>query len=450
MKSEHIRKAMKTKFFKTLVRYIVVIMVMLWPSNLLAQEEQYVPLNGAFDFLAVKDLSLKTTQVYKYGEVEEWNGEGFHAGIQHLHFTLFNCKEIPQGIEVPKKVFLTCSVKDMDGNVVASTESDMTKDFNKLKFLKKLTAYANVFTGVIRGGKYVFCAEMSDGLFSYQTDLELPDEPSIQIFDKTTTVDNPLRPEIFITSGYPYIPADYSGKKHLHWQIASVDSPEEVIARNDETFELRSNTTILAAVDTLYLEVKDLVPGEYQYTITSDYAPANYSFVAKVYDVLKPVISFGKTSYVVGQSEEAEIKVEMSYRYPYVGMPASSSGKPTVEVIVTLMGQATSVSYSDETWASSDMHCNAELKVPLGNVTEEIVKANEGKVPLKIQIKFNGNSEFEETVSMPFDYVSSGITNINTDNSGQCAIKYFNIFGVEVNDDYHGIVITSDGRKFIR
>lgn len=441
---------MKSKFSRTFVRCIIVMIAMLLPSNLLAQEEQYTPLNGAFNFLAVKDLSLKTDRVYKYGEIEEWNGEGFHAGIQLLHFTLFNCKDIPKDIEVPKKVILTCVVKDQNGNEVARAEGDMTKDFNKLKFLKKLTTYANVFTGVIRGGKYTFTAEISDGLFSYQTDLELPDEPSIQIFGKTTTIDDPLCPEIIITSGYPYSPSDYSGEKQLHWQMASVNSPEEVIAQNDETFELLSETPTLAAVDTLYLEVKDIEPGEYQYTLTSDYAPANYSFMAKVCDVLKPVISFNKTSYVVGQSEEAEIKVEMSYRYPYVGKPASSSGKPTVEVIATLMDQATSVSYSDETWANSDMHCDAELKVPLGNVTEEIVKANEGKVPLQILIKFNGNSEFDETVYIPFDYVSSGITNINTDNSGQYAIKYFNIFGVEVNDDYHGIVITSDGRKIIR
>lgn len=440
---------MKSKLFKVFVRCIIV-MIMLWPSTLWAQEAQYTPLEGPFDFLAVKDLSLKTDRVYEYGEVKEWTGDGFHAGIQLFKFTLFNCKDIPKDIEVPKKVILTCTVKDMDGNVVACAENDMTKDFNKLKFLQKLTAYANVFTGVIRGGNYTFTAEISDGLFSYQTELELPDEPSIQIFGKTTTVEDPLCPEIILTSGYPYNPADFSGEKQLHWQMASVDSPEEVIARNDETFELLSETPTLAAVDTLFLEVKDLEPGEYQYSLTSNYAPANYSFIAKVYDVLKPVISFNKTSYVIGQNDEAEIKIEMSYRYPYVGKPASSTGKPTVEVIATLVDQATSVSYSDDAWANSDMHCDAELKVPLGNVSEEIVKANDGKVPLRIQIKFNGNSEFDETVPIPFDYVSSGIVNIDMDNTERYAVKYFNIYGVEVNDSYHGIVVTSDGRKIIR
>lgn len=231
-----------------------------------------------------------------------------------------------------------------------------------------------------------------------------------------------------------------------------VNMPDKIgvlSAEKRETFELKSETSTLAADATLNLTVEDIEPGEYLYTLTSDFAPANYSFKAYVYDVLMPEISIDKSVYTVGESREAIVKVEMDYGYPYVGA-ATSSDKPTVTVNAELLNEVTSVSYSDEAWADSDMHCIAEIKIPLEKVTEETVTENKGEIPLNLSILFNDAIKYETTISLPFVGGSSGIHDIDADNSGKSHARYFNIFGVEVDESYRGLVITSDGKKIVR
>lgn len=87
-----------------------------------------------------------------------------------------------------------------------------------------------------------------------------------------------------------------------------------------------------------------------------------------MYDVLNPEISLDSDVYTVGESKEATVKLDMSYGYPYVGAWASS-GEPTVTVNADLLGEQTNAEYSDAVWADSDMHCNAEVKVPLYNTS---------------------------------------------------------------------------------
>lgn len=414
--------------------------------NLWAQDACYTPLSGDFDFLAVKDISLQTTYVFEYGQIKHWEGEGLHSGVESFGFTLFNCKDIPKNIELPDNPSFICEIKDMEGNLVNRHEMDLTSTFNMLKFVNKLNKNISAGMSVIRGGKYTLTAKITPGMFSYETEIILVDEPNMQVYDNTTTVDTLLCPKVVMTSGYPYNPADFSGKKQLHWQIAAADYPSSVIAEKDEVFELKSETTDLAAVDSLRLSTENPGPGKYIYTLTSDFAPANYSFTAIVNDVLHPEITFDKASYTVGESKEAIVKVDMSYGYPYVGA-ASSSDKPTVTVCADLLGEETSVSYSDETWADSDMQCTAEIKVPLDKVTAEAVRENNGELPINLSILFNGIIKYETALSLHFESGSSGIHNINADNSDKSNVRYFNILGVEVEESYRGFVITSDGRK---
>ena len=261
-------------------------------------------------------------------------------------------------------------------------------------------------------------------------------------------VDTSLGPQIFLSGGYPYNPTDFTGTKHLHWQIAPSDAPDAVIKEKDETFELKSESADLAPVDSLRLEVENLRPGTYLYTLTSDFAPANHSFTFEVYDILAPDITFDKEVYTVGESRDVIVKVDMSYGYPYVGT-GSSSGEPTVTVCAELFGEETSVSYSDEVWADSDMHCIAEVKVPLDKVTAEAVKENKGELPLNLPILFNGTTKYIAAIPLSFDTDSSGIHGINAVNSDKSKVRYFNILGVEVDESYQGLVITSDGHKLI-
>lgn len=441
---------MKIDLYKRTLRYLLASAGMLYSATLSAQNEEYTPLAEPYDFLAVKNIKIETTHIFdENGMPVVWTGEDLRAGMPEVSLLLFNCKDIQKNVAVPDNPSFICEIRDMEGNIKVRSEKDLTNTFKKLKFTSSLSSVLEGGGAVPRGGEYWLTAKISPGLFSYETLMTLLDDPGIQVVDRTSTGKTYLCPEVTFTSGYPYDPAEYSGEKHLHWQIAPVNSPAELIVEKDEVFELKSEIPTLAAVDTLYLPVENLVPGEYLYTLTSDYAPANYSFIAKVNDVLIPEITIDKNIYTVGESKEVVIKVDMNYSYPYVGV-SPSSDKPTVTVSAELLDEQTSVSYSDEAWADSDMHCTAELKVPLEKVTEETVAEYKGEVPLNISIKFNDATKYNTTLTLRFESNSSGIRDMEADRPDNRKIKYYNIFGVEVDDSYQGFVISSDGRKIIR
>lgn len=440
---------MTTNYIKTALKYLVVCIYMLQATNLRAQDADYTPLPGDFDFLAVRDIKFSTKEVLDYGQLIPWTGKELHAGVVEMYFHLFNCKDIPKPIDLPDNPAYIWTIKDLEGNKVLSHEVSLQSAFNSLRWTHKLVyKHANHLL-VKRGGKYTISLEITPGLFSYETEITLVDEPNMLVYDRSTTVDALLSPKLIMQSGYPCTPADISGKKHLHWTLASADAPDDIIAEKDEVFELKSETPDLAAVDSLTLSPVNLQPGEYRYTLTSDFAPANYSFAAKVFDVLNPDITLDRESYTVGESKEAIVKLDMSYGYPYIGVD-SSSDKPTVTVCANLLGEETNVSYSDEVWADSDMHCLAEIKLPLEKVTAEVVKENKGELPLNLSILFNGTAKYMTALPLSFDTDSSGIHGINADNFDKSKVRYFNILGVEVDESYHGLVITSDGKKIIR
>lgn len=435
-------------FIKTAVKCLTVCAWMLQSSGVWAQESEYTPLSGDFDFLAVRNIKISTIEVLDHGTMVFWDGDGLHTGTEQLRINLFNCKDIPKNIALPDDPKFICKIKDMDGNLVTEKESSVESTFNRLRFVKNLNTNFDSRQLVKRGGKYVISAEITPDLFYYETEILLPDDPCIHVFDKESTVDTLLCPQIFLSGGYPYNPSDFSGAKHLHWQIAATDAPDAVIEEKDETFE-QSESADLAPVGSVRLDVANLRPGKYIYTITSDFAPANYSFTATVEDVLDPEITLDKESYTAGESKEAIIKVDMNYGYPYVGA-GSSSDKPTVTVNAVLLDEETSVSYSDEAWADSHMHCMAEVKVPLEKVTAEAVSENKGEFPLHLSILFNDTTKYETTLPLHFERGSSGIHGINADNSDKSKVRYFNILGVEVDESYRGLVIISDGKKIIR
>lgn len=437
---------MTMNFVKKVFTSLLLCAGMLPATGLQAQDAEYTPLSGDFDFIAAGINELVTTNVLDHGTIKEWHSKDFHTGIQRLSLHLINCKPIQKNITPPDDPKSICKVRDMEGNVVAIHESSLDPIFKKLRFSHKLNTFVMEELLVKRGGKYIISTEITPDLYYSEIEIILPDEPCIHVFDNVSTVDRLLCPQIFLSGGYPYDPADFTGAKHLHWQIAPSDAPDAVIEEKDEIFELKSESADLAPVDSVRLDVENLRPGIYLYTLTSDFAPANHSFTFQVFDVLVPDITFDKEVYTVGESREAIVKVDMSYGYPYVGA-GSSSGEPTVTVCADLLGQETSVSYSDEAWADSDMHCTAEVKVPLEKVTAESVKENNGELPLQLSILFNGTTKYETALSLHFESGSSGIHNIDADNSDKSKVRYFNIFGVEVDESYRGFVISSDGHK---
>lgn len=110
---------------------------MLPATNLRAQDVDYTPLSGDFDFLAVRITKLCTTDVLDHGNFIKWTGNGMHAGMQQLGFNLFNCKPVQKNITLPDDPKFICIIKDMDGNVVASHEYSLGDTFRAIRFSKK-------------------------------------------------------------------------------------------------------------------------------------------------------------------------------------------------------------------------------------------------------------------------------------------------------------------------
>lgn len=441
---------MRIVYLKKAVQCLTVIAASLSVPAMQAQETELIPLPAPLDFLAVKDVTLETTHVFEYEKMLSWTGEGLHAGIQAFGLTIFNSKEIQRDAPIPENIFMICEISDMEGNRVATIKKDLESVFKRIKYTKNFTSRQSVSMGVSRGGEYKLVAEITPGLFSYEREFVLAADPGMRIeFPAEATVDSIPNPKIFLSSGYPYEPSDFSGEKQLHWQVTAVKAPTIVISEGTEAFELRSGTPTLAAIDSLDISPNILEPGEYQFIFTSDFAPANYSFIAKVNDVLAPEITLDKGSYTAGESKEATINVEMSYDYPFVGNGPDGE-KPTVKVCAELLGEETSVTYSDDAWADSEMQCTAELKVPLGKVTEEVVKEYKGEIPLDLSIKFNGDTRHQETLTIPFETDTTSIPDIGTDTPNSLKVKYYNILGVEADETYHGFVISSDGCKIVR
>lgn len=421
---------------------------MAFSANIMAQETEYTPLSGTYDFLAIKDVKVYTSHVIKNGQVEVWNGEGLHAGFQALGMTLFNCKDIPQKLTIPDNPAFICEIRDMQGQVAGRNERDLTGTFKRLQFTSKFTSGLNASAAILRGGEYRLTAQITPGLYSFEKDLVLVDEPGIMVTDTESRIDSLVCPKVTVTSGYPYVPEQFTGEKHLHWQVAPVNSPAETIAAKDEVFELKSETPTLAAIATFNLITENLEPGEYQYVLTSDYEPANYTFKAKVYDLLDPDITFDKALYTVGESKEAIVTVAMSYGYPYVGKNTAEGKLPTVTVAAELQGTETSEDYTDEAWATAEMHCTAELHVPLDKITADIAEEYKGQVPLSLTVSFNGAQQYQTTVALPFEYDDAGISDITV--TRPAPVRYYNLQGHRVAPDTPGLHLTSDGRKILR
>lgn len=122
-------------------------------ATISAQEQEFMPLAGDYDFLAVKGIRLYTTSALEYGELIGWNGKGLHVGIEQFDLTLFNCKDIPQGFKIPDNPELILTIKDPDGNIVDRHITDLTNVFRRFTFVKK---YSIDYILRFRSGQLLF------------------------------------------------------------------------------------------------------------------------------------------------------------------------------------------------------------------------------------------------------------------------------------------------------
>ncbi len=94
------------------------------------------------------------------------------------------------------------------------------------------------------------------------------------------------------------------------------------------------------------------------------------------------------------------------------------------------------------------MNLSKDIKISFADVSLDDLKENNGKLPLRVLISFNGAAQSDDTLEVPFEYDSTGIGYVTAATPGK--VKYYNIFGNEVDASYRGIVITSTGTKLYR
>ena len=413
-----------------------------------AQEQDATPLPGDLDFLEVVNCKLYTSAILEDWNPVLWSGEDMHSGMQAFSLILRNGKDISRDFTAPENPTFFFTVLDPEGKEVASTMKDISNDFRKLKYVKNFQANYNSSVVVLHGGQYNVKAGLSPELFSYDKSIILNEEAGAQVSDYTSRADSMLCPKVAITSGYPYDPTAVAGQHSLRWTVSKQDEPEVLIADNTIPFELTSDTPLLAAVAELTLEVFDLEPDDYIFTLTSDYTPANRTFKARVNDYLRVEASFDKTIYNAGEDKDAILKMDMNYGFPYIET-SNVTNKPTISVSTELLGQSKTTDFSDEAWANAPMQYTADVEIPLQSVTQEAVENYEGKVPVTVTVAFNNDLQYKAIMVIPFEYQSSGIENITTDSSLSKDVRFFNLMGVEVDERYKGLIITSEGHKII-
>ena len=366
-----------------------------------AQKDAGTSLPGSLDFLNVTDVRLFTSYVIEDGYPVAWGGDGFHAGIQAFSFILSNCKEIPREFDMPTDPSSFLTITDLEGRMVASDQRDETPTFRKLKYTSSFKTSPSFSLGVTRGGEYLLRGGIDPDLYVYEQKVVLNDEPAARVTGTNVRITDGLNPLVTVTSGYPYDPDAVSGEHTLHWSLASTADPSAIIADNTESFELKSDIRTLAAIAELQLKVPDITPGEYIFTLTSDYGPANRTFIAKVNDT------------------------------------------------ATLLSRSASEQFSDPAWVDSEMQLSKDIRIPFDDVTVETLREYDGRLPLDVSVYFNGQTQYSQTFDLLFRYDSTGIPGITTDSTDR-PIKLYDINGIEVDAGYHGLVITSDATRLLR
>lgn len=428
---------------------LLLFFTLLCGSSLSAQESESTPLTGDLDFLSVKDVKIQTTAVYQDDALVHWNEEGLHVGVQAMTFTLFNNRDIPRDFEMPENPTYYFNIMDMTGKSIAGQEDDMTSLFKKIKYTKKFSSLLSSSVTVKRGGEYKVRGGISPDLFTFEKTIVLPEEAGTQISNTTMAVDSLLVPTLYITSGYPYNPTEISGEKYLRWTLVAAATPTEKIADKEEKFELLSELPSLAAIAEINIEIPELQPGEYLLTLLSDYEPANRIVKLFVKDILDIDITLDKEEYTLGVDKEIDMHIEMRYGYPYIKVDQETN-KPTVNVLVDLLGEKTTEAYSDEAWENSEMSYSGIIKVGLDKLDKEQIEEYKGEIPMTVTVSFNDATQYSATIDIPFVPDESGIGNLIEENSTIKGKKQYSVFGVEVEDTYRGLVITSDGKKIIK
>lgn len=417
--------------------------------SLSAREQLATPFPGELDFLEVVDCRLSTAAVFEDGSPVIWSCEEMRSGIQSFSLTLRNGKDIPENFTMPESPAFYFSILNPAGEETASTQKDISNDFRKLQLVTKFQSNYSASLTVNRGGQYTVKAGFSPNLFSYEKDMILNEEAGVQVLDKTFRADSVLSPKVKITSGYPYDPAAVVGQHSLRWTVIRQEEPDVLIADNTIPFVLVSDSPLLAAVADLTLSVSDVAPGDYIFTLSSDYTPANRTFKARVNDFLRVDASLDKMVYKAGGDKSATLKMNMNYGFPYINA-SSSTNKPTISVTTVLLDDSKTTEFSDEAWADAPMQYTADVEIPLQAVTQEIVENCEGEVPVTVSVAFNSALQYEAIIKIPFEYRSSGIENVMSEAPLSKNVRFFNLLGVEVDENYKGLIITSDGHKFIR
>lgn len=414
-------------------------------STLATEETSYTLLPTPWDFLAVKDQTIKTINAFIVNNIEYWDEPGFHTGIQQGRLTFFSIKDIPEEFEAPEAPNVYIKYTDAYGNLEASHKKDISQDFKTMEFVEGWNCSHSVGCTVNKGGQYTVEFGLSPDLYKDKQEIVIKDEACARVYRTIFKKGEPMTSILNITDGYPFDASLLTGEYTLDWTLAPVESPTSIIAEGNETFSLETDKPLIASTSTMNLEFGSLEPGKYVGIISSDFAPAARTFDVEVNDVLQTDISFDKEQYVIGKDKEANLKISMKYGYPYISLN-SDTGKPTIIIKAELLGQDYNYEFSNEVWSNSNVDYTADISVPLNNVSFDIAKEYDWALPMNIQIVFNGRTQMEKSIVIPV-VDTSGVELIDAD--FKSSPIYYNVYGQRVDSSYRGIVVISDGRKML-
>lgn len=411
-------------------------------------EEGPISLSGDLDFLSVKSIDIDTQSALdEENEPADWTGDGFHVGTQRCGFVLYNSGDVPQPFNTPDECMAHFTITDAYNNEASSKELNLVNFLKTMKFTHSASRTEQIFASINRGGHYTFALEISPDYFLHEYEDDILDEACTRVDSTTTVIGLLLKPEIKITTGYPYDAASLSGEKTLHWSVSPDGKPNQILIDKTETFQFDTTQPLLASVVSFELAADNLAPGKYVYTLQSDFEGACRTFDAFVNDTVKADITLDKEIYDLDTDKEAKLTINMSYGYPYISKD-SDTEESIITISTELLNETNNSTFSDPSWADAEINYTTEVTVPLDAITEDVVKENEGELPLTVSIIFNGNAQYKEIIGLPIKYDDAGVSNIEIGKASACPV-YYNVFGVRVDSTYRGIVITSDGKKLI-
>jgi len=336
----------------------------------------------------------------------------------------------------------TPTIEDVSGyvgyiNMYGHIERD-TLDKQAYNHLNKAILYTsshkdkkNIAFAIYRGGRYTFRNSIPGIGYGYSKVIDILDDPSVRVTGASANVGEDIMTEVHFNTGYPYDAAQFSGNEKASLTLYAIkeDKDGNEIGKELQSIEkvlrlYRPDQPLVAAVDTMKMNMQKPSPGKYRMILNSDwnFEDANTSFILSVNDTLRSTARLDKDSYVMAD-EEVCLKVTADYGYPYITKP-EDDGKPqfSVECLLTDTYEADGEmkmevidkaerTIADDSLAVKDLTEEFVFKFLLADIMSK--RKSDAGQPLEIMVYIKFNDAVKASYRLPFHCTAAtGITGI--------------------------------------